>query len=560
MSAERIVSTVMPSTDDRSLHSRTPLYASAHPRPLRVACVMPARVPAWLARLQELAAEHEWLEWTSVPVEGLSSGEFRIPADLRAFLRHERSRRPHGSGAFAPLALPVSVQGPDLASVQARLAVLRPDLIVLMGAPHWAEALAPQAALGCWLIDDTLGNADAAAQALLLPLLRGETATAVELELACPGQAPIGLASSWGSTCQTSVTQQCEHAFRKLPALVLRALRGLQQGSLAEPSSGPATLRLKSSPLHAGAGMRALARTLAVRFGIRWQHQRQPYEDPWFVLIRQDRDLLDPERPDIPRFQALTASAALGTQIWADPCCVEDGDRKLIFVEECTPDARIAHIACLEVPEQGPVRRLGVVLDRPYHLSFPQVFRWEGNWYMTVESGQARCVTLYRAQGFPMMWQPVGDLLKGRHCVDPVLHHHEGRWYLFVNVAESGGSTWDELFLFVADTLNGPYVPHPANPIVADVRRARPAGRLFQHEGRLIRPAQDCAASYGAAIVFNEVLALSPTCYAERPLGRLDASWAKGLDGCHTYSASGGMEVLDARGVPTKGGVSRQVA
>ncbi|MDR7134174.1 hypothetical protein J2X06_001358 [Lysobacter niastensis] len=559
MSAEPIVPTAMPSTDDRNVHSHTPLYASAHQRALRVACVMPARVPAWLARLQELAAEHDWLEWTSVPVAGLSNHQFRVPGDLRAFLRHERSRRPHGSGAFAPVALPVSVQGADLASVQARLAVLRPDLIVLMGAPDWVEALAPQAALGCWTIDDTLGDADAAAQALLWPLLRGETATAVELELASPGQTPIGLATSWGSTCQTSATQQCEHAFRKIPALVLRALRGLQQANLGSPSSRQATLRLKASPLHAGAGIRALARTLAVRFGIRWQHQRQPFEDPWFVLIRQDRDPLDPERPDITRFQALTASAALGTQIWADPCSIEAGDRKLIFVEECTPDARIAHIACLEVPEQGPVRRLGVVLDRPYHLSFPQVFRWEGTWYMTVESGQARCVTLYRAQGFPMMWQPMGDLLSGRHCVDPVLHHHEGRWYLFANIAESGGSTWDELFLFVADTLTGPYVPHPANPIVADVRRARPAGRLFLHDGRLIRPAQDCAASYGAATVFNEVLTLSPTQYRECPLGRLDASWVDGLDGCHTYSATGRLEVLDARGVPRNAALRKVV-
>jgi hypothetical protein len=311
--------------------------------------------------------------------------------------------------------------------------------------------------------------------------------------------------------------------------------------------------------LPAGAGLRALVRTLAVRFGIRWRQERLPYEDPWFVLIRQDGEPLHPERPTISHFQALAASDALGMLIWADPCCVEDGDRRLIFVEECTPDASVAHIACLEVPEQGPVRRLGVVLDRPCHLSFPQVFAWDGKWYMTVESGQARCVTLYRAQGFPLMWQPVGDLISGRHCVDPVLHHHEGRWYLFVNVAESGGSTWDELFLFVADAMTGPFVPHPANPIVADVRRARPAGRLFMHDGRLIRPAQDCAVSYGAATVFNEILALSPTEYRERPLGRLDAGWAAGIDGCHTYSAAGGLEVLDARGVPRNAAIRRVI-
>ncbi len=552
MSAEPAVPDLTSSTGER-VSAHTPLYATAHARRLRVACVMPARAPAWLAHLQELASEHDWLEWTSIPVAGPeASSAARMPRDLAAFLRHERSRL-HGAGAFAATTLPVSMRSGNPDAVATRVAALRPDLILLRGPDSWAATLAPLAAYGCWLIDDTLGDEGVAAQALLAPLLRGDDATAVELELVSQDSPSARLVASWGSTCKASVTQQCELAFRKMPALVLRSLRRLHQGDHPQGTSHAiATLRLKARPVPPLPGLRAMVRTFAERVAIRWRQERQPYEDPWFVLIRQDGEPLRPERPDVPGFARLVASSALGVQVWADPCCVEDGDRRFVFVEEWTPGESKAHIACLEVPQQGPVRRLGVVLDRPYHLSFPQVFSWERQWYMTVESGQARCATLYRAQGFPMMWHPVKDLISGRQCVDPVLHHHEGRWYLFANIAESGGSTWDELFLFVADSLTGPYVPHPANPIVADVRRARPAGRLFVRDGRLIRPAQDCAASYGAAIVFNDVLELSPTHYSEQPLGRLDASFAKGLDGCHTYSESGGLEVLDARGVPER--------
>jgi hypothetical protein len=145
-----------------------------------------------------------------------------------------------------------------------------------------------------------------------------------------------------------------------------------------------------------------------------------------------------------------------------------------------------------------------------------------------------------------MGWTRVTDLIQGRACVDPTLYRHNGRWYLFANVSESGGSTCDELFLFVADSLASPFVPHPANPIVSDVRHARPAGRLFKHRGRLIRPAQNCGPSYGAEVAFREVTVLSPTRYEERPLGRL-AAWGLGMDGCHTYSAIEGLEVLDVR-------------
>ena len=65
----------------------------------------------------------------------------------------------------------------------------------------------------------------------------------------------------------------------------------------------------------------------------------------------------------------------------------------------------------------------------------------------------------------------------------------------------------------------------------------------------MIRPAQDCAPGYGAAVVFNEILELDPTHYRERVLSRLGPDWDASLDGCHTYSAAGGIEVLDAHGV-----------
>src|SRR3546814_2717271 len=93
--------------------------------------------------------------------------------------------------------------------------------------------------------------------------------------------------------------------------------------------------------------------------------------------------------------------------------------------------------------------------------------------------------------------------------VDPTLHYRDGHWYVFVNISESGGSTSAELFLFVSEQLTGPFRPHPGNPIARDVRHARPAGRLFEHQGRLIRPSQDSADSYGSAIAFNELLELT---------------------------------------------------
>src|SRR5262249_51325998 len=45
-----------------------------------------------------------------------------------------------------------------------------------------------------------------------------------------------------------------------------------------------------------------------------------------------------------------------------------------------------------------------VVLAEPFHLSYPHVFSWQGDFYMVPESYQAGGVRLYRATNFPTRW------------------------------------------------------------------------------------------------------------------------------------------------------------
>jgi hypothetical protein len=44
---------------------------------------------------------------------------------------------------------------------------------------------------------------------------------------------------------------------------------------------------------------------------------------------------------------------------------------------------------------------------------------------------------------------------------------------------------------------------------------------VFISEGRLLRPGQDCAATYGAAVVIHEVLTLNETDFLELPVAEL---------------------------------------
>ena len=538
----------------------SPLYATPPEgsQRLRVTLVAPPQMPIWLARFVDLATQSGWIDLIVLPVIGEQPQPAiaNVPADMRAYLALDRVRRRH-SRTLGSVALdqregvvvePAIQFGADVAPLRTRIAALRPDLILLLGSDAWATALADRAEWGCWRLDASLIDIRRAGVSLLEPVLQGESATAVELELECGETKPINLATSWGASWPGSFNLQRDQAFLKLPALLMRALRRLTNGDLTLPPGQLARLRLAPTriPLRFGAGLRAFAITL--RHIARWQVQKRRPEDPWILLLRHGSESLDPSAPELGPNSALVARR---DDQWADPCIVEDAGRRLLFAEEYATRTDKAVIVCLELLPDGNAKRLGIVLDEPFHLSYPQAFTCAGQWYLTVESGAARRVSLYRASAFPFGWQRLTDLVSGYVCVDPTLHHHDGHWYLFVNVSESGGSTCDELFLFVADELTGPFRPHPLNPIVTDVRRARPAGRLFNHGMRLIRPGQDCAASYGAAIVFNEVLELSPTRYRERPLSRLDASDVSGLNSCHTYSAVNEVEVLDSRGHPS---------
>ncbi|GAB3384677.1 glucosamine inositolphosphorylceramide transferase family protein [Lysobacter fragariae] len=534
--------------------AKTPLYPAPEgfERPLRVVLVGPPQVPGWVSAFHALATVYDWIELVTLTDSAAVLPQVQgVAMDVRAFVALEHALL-SGNRSLAPVPMPTDPGSHAEAwhaydmPLPARISALHPDLVILVGPPAWAATLAGSAPWGCWCLDASLVDQRHAGLSLLAPMVRGETATQMALMLQEQDQAPIDLAVSWGRTRKSSFLVQREDAFRKLPALLLRALHRLAGGYVPANLHAVATVQLQSPSSMGGAvGVRALLSI--VRASHRWltgwfRNDRIG----WTLVLRLGGTALDPQAPAIGSHALLKAPKGW----WGDPFVVIAEGRKLVFVEEMAePKLKKANIACLELTGGG-ARRLGIALDEPGHLSFPQAFLWQGQWYLTVETGYDRRVSLYRATGFPMEWTRVRDLVTGWVCVDPTLHHHDGHWYLFANVAENGNNTCDELFLFVADNLEGPFVPHPASPIACDVRRARMAGRLFHHQGRLIRPAQDCGPGYGNALVFNEVLELGPKVYRERQLSRLAPYLTRSVDGCHTYNVDGGVEILDVLGRP----------
>ena len=153
------------------------------------------------------------------------------------------------------------------------------------------------------------------------------------------------------------------------------------------------------------------------------------------------------------------------------------------------------------------------------------------------DAGPGRAAEVYRCVDFPQRWK-LEQPLSEAPLADATLHRAAERWWLF------GASADDELLLYHAQELFGTWRAHPRNPIVGDVRCARPAGQLFSRAGALYRPAQICAPVEGAGLSMNRVLRLTPEEYLERQVERILP--APGLCGMRTLNRAGELTVIDA--------------
>jgi len=189
------------------------------------------------------------------------------------------------------------------------------------------------------------------------------------------------------------------------------------------------------------------------------------------------------------------------------------------------------------------------VMHRSYHLSYPHVFTHEGELFMIPETHQARSVDLYRCTRFPDQWEFVAHLLSGNALVDATVVKRPEGWFLFAAGSFTGtGSLNEELYLFHSPELTSEdWQPHPQNPDVADPRWARGAGRIFEEDGRLYRPAQDCLMGYGKSVVLREITVLTADAFQERTVARIEPDRARKQTALHTWNRSEEWLFTDAK-------------
>lgn len=227
----------------------------------------------------------------------------------------------------------------------------------------------------------------------------------------------------------------------------------------------------------------------------------------------------------------------------ADPFALSADDGIVILAEEFQRRLGRGVVRQIDFGSEIGFTTKNEVIAEPHHLSYPFIVQEGGRRYCIPETADAREVGLYE-ESDDGAWEKRKTLIPDRDLVDATPFWHSGRWWLWA--ADREIEQWAALTLWHAPSLDGPWTEHALKPVKLDVRSSRPGGTPFVHEGQLYRPAQDCARTYGARLVINRVVEMSPTAYQEEVVAIIEPTGLYPV-GMHHLATAGNHSLVDGK-------------
>jgi len=238
--------------------------------------------------------------------------------------------------------------------------------------------------------------------------------------------------------------------------------------------------------------------------------------------------------------------AAPAGHFWADPfLCTHDG-HTYCFVEDYLYATQRAHISVLEISE-GKVSNLGVALAEDFHLSFPFLFKYNGNIYMSPECSETKQIRIYESISFPLEWKLCSIAMRDISAADSVFFERDGKWWLMTSIDRTElNDHCHELCLFWADSpMSTQWTAHPQNPIYVDAEGGRNAGLIIEKR-KIFRAAQKQGFDqYGRGLSVYEIRILDQQNYEEVKIADYEELGLRDSLGSHHISTTGDITVVD---------------
>lgn len=186
--------------------------------------------------------------------------------------------------------------------------------------------------------------------------------------------------------------------------------------------------------------------------------------------------------------------------------------------------------------------KISNLLENQTHYSYPFSIIESGKKYILPENYKSDQLKLYEVDDNLKVLE-THKLLNGP-WIDPTLFKKDEKWWLS---CMHQSSPKENLYLFYAEKVEGPYLPHALNPVLTDILSARPAGTPFMVNKKIIRPTQNCARTYGGSVVLKQIEKLSPTEFEEHVIKEILPQKGRFSEGLHTVSANGSEILVDGK-------------
>ncbi len=189
-------------------------------------------------------------------------------------------------------------------------------------------------------------------------------------------------------------------------------------------------------------------------------------------------------------------------------------------------------------------------IKEAWHLSYPDVFEWNGKIYMLPEQYQSGEIALYECVQFPSKWKRLSPLKDNGQYVDSTVLFQNDRAWLFTMRMNPEKHSEGELLraeLFSPEKLGKFKVIDKAGGLYK-----RPGGYFFMRNDKVYRVAQNCNGGYGRGLIFYLVEKCDDEKYEEKEEKKITVENIviinrKKYSGVHTYSQCNVLEVIDLK-------------
>lgn len=234
-------------------------------------------------------------------------------------------------------------------------------------------------------------------------------------------------------------------------------------------------------------------------------------------------------------------------EFWADPFIAEHKGNKYVFFENYEYEKSKGKISCGKIVNNNLIE-IEDVLDKDYHLSYPNIFSYDNEFFMIPEANQNSRLEIYKCVSFPNKWELYSSAFQGEQIVDCNFYKDNmNQNWLFLNKRTKDSDDCSDLYIYHIDSLElNTITPHSDNPVVTNSSIARNAGPIFNYNDKIFRPSQrNIDGIYGKGLNINQIITLNLNEYKEVLVKKCLPFFQDNLQGIHHLHQTKDLFVID---------------